>query len=125
MQPSLGICSSDPLELQHAPYAMGSASPTATACGMLLFHTLCSGYMLKPGWMTSGFCSSGLPQRDARTLRVTVYSAHVHQGKLMGFRKVRHELGSSHECQCARKHACTSWTQLCHTEPAAVDQCCG
>ncbi|KAF6256295.1 hypothetical protein COO60DRAFT_1530352 [Scenedesmus sp. NREL 46B-D3] len=45
------------------------------------------GYMLKPGWMTSGFCSSGLPQRDARTLRVTVYSAHVHQGKLMGFRK--------------------------------------
>jgi hypothetical protein len=40
--------------------------------------------------MTSGICSSGLPERSARTLRVTVYSAHVHQGKLMGIRKVRH-----------------------------------
>jgi hypothetical protein len=49
----------------------------------------CSGYSLKPQWMWSDLCSSGLPQRSARTLRVTVYSAHVHQGKLMGIRKVR------------------------------------
>ncbi|WIA29708.1 hypothetical protein OEZ86_012188 [Tetradesmus obliquus] len=45
------------------------------------------GYLLKPSWMTSSFCSSGLPVRPPRTLRATVYSAHVHQGKLISIRK--------------------------------------
>jgi hypothetical protein len=57
-------------------------------CVHCLLHVYRSGYLLKPQWMTAGICSSGLPERAARTLRVTVYSAHVHQGKLMGIRKV-------------------------------------
>lgn len=55
---------------------------------LVTFSAACSGYILKPQWMTTGIPASGLPtDRKPKTLEVTVYSAHKHQGKLIGIAK--------------------------------------
>jgi phosphatidylinositol phospholipase C delta len=46
-----------------------------------------SGYVLKPDWMLGGVSQGGLPERSPRQLQVTVFSAHVSQGRAMGFAK--------------------------------------
>jgi phosphatidylinositol phospholipase C delta len=43
--------------------------------------------VLKPDWMLGSVSEGGLPERNPRQLLVTVFSAHVHQGRAISFAK--------------------------------------